>query len=99
MGWKRIFNKYPLMSKASGIDRLDIYNRQAAERSYVDNIKFCNDAGGSKYQPLQKGVATQKTTSNLRRVIGGQIDFGFEQKYLNKQIQESSNYKLKGGDS
>jgi len=98
--YKLIFEGVPFRYHISAFERMDIYNNNANSPKYFfTNMKLCNAAGGAAYQPLTKGSRIAQSNSNMRSKIAGQIDFGYQTKEVNNQIQESSNYKLKGGDS
>jgi len=98
--YQLIFEAVPFRNQISAFERTDIYNLSPHSGKYwFNNIQLCNAAGGSKYQPLTKGSRVAQSTSNMREKIAGQIDFGYQTQEVNSQIQESSNYKLKGGDS
>jgi hypothetical protein len=90
----------PLMFDKTGIDRIDLWNFKAnSGRTLFDSMYFCNNAGGAKYQPVSKNAAVQKANSNMKQLITGDLDFAFEKRATSRKIQETSNYKVKGGDT
>jgi len=97
---KLLFQNVPFRYQVSAFERMDLYNNQPhGPKYFFANFRLCNAAGGSKYQPLSKGSRVAQSTSNMREKIAGQIDFGYQTSEVNSQVQSSSNYKLKGGDS
>jgi hypothetical protein len=82
----------------STLSQLNIYHYDVAVGLF-DQMSFCNPSDRPSTVPVNRAYAVQSTTAKFRQSINGQIDFKFENQFGSYTFEQSSNYRLKGGDS
>jgi len=85
--------------QASSIAKVETYIFGRNTKLFVDTINFCNDAGGAAYQPVTQDTAVQMSQSLMLQSISGKVDLSFSRQYSTTTFSQTSNFKLKGGDT
>jgi hypothetical protein len=96
---QRLQADIPFMNpNAARMSKINLYNNNVGTFAHFDELRFCNDQG-SQYVPVTRQSAVQSSVSRFRQTVNGQIDFSFETSLGQYTFTQSSNYRLKGGDS
>jgi hypothetical protein len=98
--WKRIAKKIDFWDKAAfKMNQIFVYNLVAPVYSFWDNFLACNPYGGSPPAPVSQKAAVQVAQSKFRQTVNGAIDFNFQEQFGSYSFSQTSNFRLKGGDS
>jgi len=96
---QRLYQAIPFIDPdVQRFSQINIYNNQQGTISYTAELRFCNDQG-TQFVPVTRQTAVQTSISKFRQTVNGQVDFTFEQSLGQYTFSQSSNYRLKGGDS
>jgi len=96
----RMLFQIPFFNKqATSIAEMEVWVNQPGMQFYVDNINFCNAAGGAAYQPVTRDMAVQTSQSLLLQSISGKLDLSWSRTNAHTTFSQTSNFRLKGGDT
>jgi len=97
---RRLFFQLPFFNKqATSISKMEIYVMQPGMQFYVDNLTPCNPAGGTSFAPVTRDTAVSMSQSLLLQSISGKLDFAWSRTNSKTTFSQTSNYRLKGGDT
>jgi len=96
----RLLFQIPFYNKqATSISKIETFVFDKGMQFYLDNINFCNAAGGAAFQPVTRDMAVQTSQSLLLQSISGKLDLAWSRTNSKTTFSQTSNYRLKGGDT
>jgi len=96
----RLFKGIPFYnSQITGVSKVEAYVYNPNVKFFLDEVNLCNDAGGSPYQPVSADTAVQMSQSLMLQSISGHVDFDFQRTHSTTTFSQTSNFRLKGGDT
>jgi len=96
----QLFREVPFYNKqASSIAMVETYVVNKGAQFFVDTLTYCNAAGGAAYQPVTRDTAVTMSQSLMLQSISGRLDFNFQRTHSATTFEQTSNFRLKGGDT
>jgi len=98
--WRQIQVGIPfLSSRIAAIGRVDLYNFDQLAIGHFQSLYFCNPAGQEGYIPVDKVTAVASATAFFKSQTSATVDYAFENQHSSQVFEQTTLFKLRGGDS
>jgi len=99
IGLQQVYAGIPFISSdVQYFSQFNIYNNAQGTIANVAELRFCNPLG-TMFVPVTRQSAVQTSVARFKQTVNGQVDFSYESTLGQYTFSQSSNYRLKGGDS
>lgn len=89
----------PFIDKCTRVSRVIYWHEDSGFTSTVYPITFCNPSQDSKFKEVPKMTAVASVNSVFKQSISGKTDFAFSSTFSNATFTQTTNWKLRGGDT